>query len=102
MLNTYSSLTRPTFLNSFWIILYSFLHPTIPHQYPFVIIALLCLIRSPPSIPAWNAVHLDVVHTLPPPAYAARLYSPHRMPAYDIVTRMFAPLFASLGLHPGS
>ena len=73
MLNIYSSPTRPTCLNCFWIVICSYFHPTTPHQQPFVVIPHLCLTCSPSPLLVRNLIHLDVAHTCPPPASAAHI-----------------------------
>ena len=91
MLKTYYIPTLPNCINCFWVILYSFLDHTTPHHQPFVVVAYLCLTRSVPPLPARNAVHLDVVHTRPPPASADCLCASRRMPVSVVVPFPFAP-----------
>ena len=66
-------------------------HP--PHQQPFVVAApfSVCSTRSPPPLPVWNTVHLNVAHTRHPPASAACLCALIRMSASAAVYLVRSP-----------
>ena len=73
-----------------------------PHQYPFFVVASLCRTRSPPPLPARNAFHLDISHTRHPPASAASLCAPRRVPASVAVSRVRSPPLCCLRRAPRS
>ena len=60
------------------------------HKKPFIVAAPLCHTLYPPPNPERCAFHLKVSHTHPP-ASAACLYAPRRMPASASVSRFNCP-----------
>ena len=80
------------------------LYPNAPPSVAFVAILPISCTRYPPTLPAQNATHLDVVRTRHPPASAACLcalrYVPESSNVYhECVT---PPPPATLGLLPGT
>ena len=72
----------------FWIALFtsSILSPP-PSVTVYLRINCLCCTHYPLPLPARNAIHLGVFHTLDPTASAARLFYPRHMPASAAVYR---------------
>ena len=61
----------------------------------------LCCTFSPPPLLELNSFHLYSIHTLHPPASAARLCASRHMPASSAFPASVCPPFSALGLHPG-
>ena len=81
---------------------YVFLPPSDrPPPLSFVVIAPLCLTRSPLPLPTQNSVHLYVLYTRPAPSSVIHLCVPRRVRASVAIHRTVSPPYAALGLSPG-
>ena len=79
----------------------SYSYPPPPHQQTFIVVAALYITRSPRTLPARGASYLDVSHARHPPASAAHICAPRRVPPSDTVSCFHSPPpFSTLGLHP--
>ena len=65
--------------------------PPHTHKQLFFVVTPLCSTCSPPPLPARIAMYLDVSHTFHPPASAACLCNPRRVPASAAVSCICLP-----------